>query len=90
MGKYTVVISSEAKRHLVLYYKSGDKIVIKRIEQIFEELGEHPKIGIGKPERLKHRLSGLWSRRIDEKNRMIYKIDEMIITVTVVSAMGHY
>jgi toxin YoeB len=90
MGKYTVIISSEAKKHLVLHYKSGNKIVIKRIERIFEELGEHPEIGIGKPEQLKYKFSGLWSRRIDEKNRIIYRIDEMIITVTVVSAMGHY
>ena len=90
MGKYTVIVSSEAKKHLELYYKSGNKIIIKRIERIFEELGVHPEIGIGKPERLRYELSGLWSRRIDEKNRIIYKIDEMIITVTVVSAMGHY
>ena len=46
--------------------------------------------GIGKPEKMKHKKDEMWSRRIDQKNRMTYKIEDYIVTVTVVSAMGHY
>ncbi|KAA6330157.1 Toxin RelK [termite gut metagenome] len=90
MEKYIIITSDEAKKHLALHYKFGNKVVIKRIERIFEELEEHPEIGIGQPERLKHNLSDKWSRRIDEKNRIIYQIDKETVTVTVISAKGHY
>jgi len=50
----------------------------------------HPETGIGKPEKKKHNLSGYWSREIDKKNRMLYYIDKDIVTVSVVSALGHY
>lgn len=90
MGKYSVDLSDEAKEHLKLWHKSGDKAVIKRIDRIFEELAEHPQTGIGKPERLKHQFSGLWSRKLDEKNRIVYDIRESEVAVYIVSARGHY
>ena len=90
MGKYIVTISEIAKQQLNKHYKSGDKALIRRIERIFEELSEHPYAGIGKPEQLKHELSGLWSRRLDEKNRLVYDVIENIVTVFVLSAKGHY
>ena len=90
MAKYFVVVEKEAQKQLQAHYKSGDKGSIKKIDQIFEELSEHPETGIGKPERLKFELSGLWSRQINKKDRLIYLIEDNIITVTVVSAIGHY
>jgi toxin YoeB len=90
MEKYTIEVSDEAKKHLALHHKSGNKAVIKRIERIFEELAEHPETGIGQPERLKHYLSEKWSRRIDEKNRIIYQIEKETVIVTVISAKSHY
>ncbi|WP_307533289.1 Txe/YoeB family addiction module toxin [Pedobacter sp. W3I1] len=60
------------------------------MNQIFVELSKHPEIGIGKPERLKFDLSGFWSRQINRKDRLIYKIEENIVTVTIISALGHY
>jgi toxin YoeB len=54
------------------------------------ELGEHPYTGTGKPEKLKYDLAGRYSRRIDKKNRIIYAINEWIITVYVLSVKGHY
>jgi len=90
MGKYSIAVSDEAREHLRLWHKSGDKAVIKRIERIFEELAEHPQTGIGKPERLKHQLSGLWSRKLDEKNRIVYDIQESKVSVLIVSVRGHY
>lgn len=90
MGKYFIEVEKLAKKDLEVHYKSGDKATIKRINQIFIELSEHPEIGIGKPERLKFDLSGFWSRQINRKDRLIYKIEENIVTVTIISALGHY
>jgi toxin YoeB len=72
MGKYFIETSSTAKKQLALIYKSGDKSSIKKIERIFEELEEHPTTGVGNPEALKHDMLGQWSRRINEKDRLIY------------------
>ncbi|HAL83613.1 MAG TPA: Txe/YoeB family addiction module toxin [Mucilaginibacter sp.] len=90
MAKYTIVVQKAAQKQLQMHNKSGDKSSIKRINQIFEELSEHPETGVGKPERLRFELSGLWSRQINKKDRLIYLIEDNIITVTVVSAIGHY
>lgn len=90
MGKFGIEIKPEAKKDLEKHYKSGDKASIKRIEKIIFELQETPYSGIGKPEELKYELSGYWSRRINRKDRMIYTVEEDIVIVTIVSAMGHY
>ncbi|MCZ4224387.1 Txe/YoeB family addiction module toxin [Pedobacter sp. SJ11] len=54
------------------------------------ELTETPYHGVGKPELLKHELTGFWARKINQKDRMIYKVDENIVTVFIIAAMGHY
>ena len=53
-----------------------------------EMLRDDPSIGIGKPEPLKHNLSGLWSRRISQKDRVIYKYDDKYVYVFAIG--GHY
>ena len=55
---------------------------------IKEMLRENPQTGTGKPEPLKHNLSGLWSRRISQKDRLIYKFDDKYIYIFVIG--GHY
>ena len=90
MGRYFVVLTDTTKQQLVKLHKSGDKIVIRRIERILNELSEHPFEGIGKPEQLKYEFSGLWSRRLDKKNRLVYSVTEEIVTVFVLSVKGHY
>ncbi|WP_026632177.1 Txe/YoeB family addiction module toxin [Dyadobacter alkalitolerans] len=90
MGRYSVTFSDRAKKDLSFLHKSGGKSLVKRIERIFEELGENPYSGIGKPEQLKNNLSGLWSRRIDKKHRLVYQIIEETVTVFVIAAQGHY
>lgn len=90
MGKYKVIVLESAQKDLNKIYKSGDKSSVKRIENIIAELYDNPRIGLGKPEQLKFDLSGYWSRRINKKDRLIYRIEENIITVTIVSAFGHY
>ena len=59
MGRYFVVLTDTTKQQLVKLYKSGDKLLIRRIERILNELSEHPFEGIGKPEQLKYEFSGL-------------------------------
>ena len=90
MGQFKLEIEELAKQHLKKHYKSGDKASIKKIEKILLELSETPFAGMGNPEPLKYGLSGFWSRRINQKDRIIYKVQETIVTVFVISAMGHY
>ena len=90
MGKFTVILSDSAKKDLLAIERSGDRTSIKKVEAIIDELYIHPETGIGKPERLKFELAGYWSRRINKKDRLVYLIENKIITVTVVSAIGHY
>jgi toxin YoeB len=90
MGKFRVKIEKIAENDIQKHLKSGNKSTIRKIEIILLELSEHPYTGIGQPEQLKYELSGYWSRRINQKDRMIYKVEENIVTVFVLSAMGHY
>jgi toxin YoeB len=90
MEKYFVDITDQAKKQLAEILKSGDKASIKKLQQIFIELSIHPASGVGKPEKLKFEFSGYWSRQINKKDRLVYRIDEEIITVFVISARGHY
>jgi len=87
---YRVVPLPEAEEDILAYKKAGKKIALKRIKQIFYELEVHPETGIGKPEKLKHNYSGYWSREVDQKNRIIYKIHETEAVVRVFRTMYHY
>jgi toxin YoeB len=90
MGKYSVKISKSAQKDLFKIYKSGNKPDIEKITRILEELAISPYNGVGNPEKLKFDLSGFWSRRINKKDRIIYAVNEQIVTVNVISALGHY
>jgi toxin YoeB len=57
-----------------MYWQSRDKKTLKRINMLLKEIARDPYDGTGKPEALKGNLSGFWSRRIDEKNRLVYRI----------------
>lgn len=58
-----------------LYWQQQDKQMLKRIHLIIQEIMRKPFAGIGKPEPLKHALSGYWSRRINDEHRIVYKIE---------------
>ena len=87
---YELVLMPEALRHLDEWKKSGQKKALVKILKLFEELQSHPTTGTGQVEQLKGDLSGFWSRRIDKGSRMIYRIEEEHVVVTVVSLKGHY
>ncbi|UWY28531.1 Txe/YoeB family addiction module toxin [Flavobacterium sp. TR2] len=90
MGKFRIEIKELAKKQIIQHYKSGDKKSIKNIEKILLELSETPFEGIGSPEPLRYELAGFWSRRINQKDRMIYYLEDDTVTIFVVSAKGHY
>lgn len=59
-----------------LYWQKTDKKNLKRINQLISDIQRSPFEGIGKPEPLKHALSGYWSRRIDCEHRLVYRTDD--------------
>jgi len=86
--RYEVSLGPLALEHIQALKKAGDKTVLKKIASLIEEIAEHPFTGTGKPEALKHTLSGLWSRRINREHRLIYRVEET--TVCIQSVKGHY
>lgn len=71
-----------------LYWQTQDKKTLKRINQLLKEIQRSNFEGIGKPEPLRHR-DNCWSRRIDEKNRLVYFVGKDN-DIMVVSLRGHY
>jgi len=87
---YQIVLKKSAQRHIAVHKRSGNATLCRKIEKLLLELANHPREGTGKPEKLKGDLSGYWSRRINREHRLVYSIEDNIITVTVISAKGHY
>jgi len=59
-----------------LYWQKTDKKILKRINVLIKDVRRSPSEGIGKPEPLKHALSGYWSRRINDEHRFVYKVSD--------------
>jgi toxin YoeB len=87
---YSVIFSARARKHIEALERSGKQALLRKIVALTSELENHPRQGTGKPERLKGDLAGYWSRRINHEHRLIYLIDDDVVTVCVVSAKGHY
>jgi len=86
---YTVIISLKAQQDLKALKKSEPQ-AYKKARLLIEELAEHPQTGRGKPQLKKYDLEGLYARKITDKHRLVYSINEKIITVDILSAKGHY
>jgi toxin YoeB len=71
-----------------VYWQGQDKKTLKRINKLITDTKRSPFEGIGKPEPLKENLSGFWSRRVDESNRLVYAVNDSHITV--ISCRYHY
>jgi toxin YoeB len=71
-----VIFSPKAIEDLVYWKKSGNKAVQKKITSLIIAIQQNPFDGIGKPEPLRHNLSGAWSRRIDREHRLVYEVSE--------------
>ena len=70
------------------YWEKQDKKTLKRIHLLLKDIDRNGNNGIGKPEPLVGDLSGYWSRRIDDYNRIVYKIDNEIVRI--VQCGSHY
>lgn len=86
---YTLEFDELALKDIQLLKKS-EKQAYNKLLKLLDELTEHPTTGTGKPEVLKFGLSGFYSRRITQKHRLVYKVDNEQITVLIISAIGHY
>ncbi len=71
-----------------VYWQAADRAMVKRINRCIEDIRRDPGSGIGKPEPLRHAFSGSWSRRIDDKHRLVYQVvgEDLII----LKARFHY
>ena len=58
-----------------VYWQKQDKRMVERIKKLIREIQREPFAGVGKPEPLKHALSGYWSRRINDEQRMVYRVE---------------
>lgn len=78
----------QAQEDLAYWQKHNNRSILKKIRSLIESILEDPHTGVGKPEPLKHSLSGYWSRRINQEHRIVYLIEGE--TVFILSLKGHY
>ena len=64
-----------------LFWQKNDKQKLNKINELLKDISRNPYEGIGKPEALKHKYIGYWSRRIDEEHRLIYKVEQYEILI---------
>ncbi|MGB3851654.1 MAG: Txe/YoeB family addiction module toxin [Tunicatimonas sp.] len=85
---YDLDFTEQARDDIASFRRSGSKSVLKKLFTLLNEIAEQPYTGTGKPELLKHQLSGCWSRRINREHRLVYEVldDKVVIH----SAKGHY
>lgn len=75
------LIFSEQAWEDYLYWQKTDKQILKRVNKLITEVTRLPFDGIGKPEQLKHALSGYWSRRINDEHRMVYAVEDEALLI---------
>ena len=80
--------SDEAWEDYLYWYAQNNKSTIKKIHRLIEAIEISPFSGIGKPEALKYELSGKWSRRITEEDRLVYSIEDDVLYIY--SCKDHY
>jgi toxin YoeB len=87
---YTVKLKTKKAQEHFDFLKKNQPAAFKKLRNLYEELKLHPYYGTGKPEPLKHELSGLWSRRINHEHRVVYEVDESQNIVFILSCKDHY
>lgn len=71
-----------------LYWQKTDKKMLARVNQLIKDITRTPYEGLGKPEPLRHEMTGYWSRRINERHRLVYTVKNN--TVIIVQCRYHY
>jgi toxin YoeB len=85
-----IVYSLKALEDLAYWKRSGNKLAQKKISALIDDIIEHPFTGLGKPEALKHQLSGSWSRRITSTDRLVYSLNIENDIIEIETVRGHY
>ena len=85
-----VIYSEITQEHILFWKRSGNKNIQTKIQEIIEDIKKDFYNGIGKPEPLKHKLLGFWSRRINKEHRIIYQVDEINNKIFIYALKGHY
>ena len=83
-----IELTTRAQEDLEYWSKTGNTVILKKIRALLDTILVTPFSGIGKPELLKHELTGKWSRRITQSDRLIYQV--IGDTVYIFSLKGHY
>jgi toxin YoeB len=86
---YRIIVSKKAEKDIKTLQRSEPQ-VYKKLQTFIIELREHPMTGTGHPKPLVGDLTGRWSRRITDKHRLVYRINDKEIIVLVLSVKGHY
>lgn len=85
---FIIDFKDAAKQDILKHQKSGQKKLVEKIKTFTLECQINPRIGTGKPERLKFMESEIWSREINKQHRFVYEIEENIVYI--LSVWGHY
>lgn len=86
---FRIDFTKQAQIDIDFHKKSGNKVLLRKLLTLLEEIAEHPFTGTGKPEPLKHNLTGLWSRRINHEHRLIYEVVGEVVVI-ILAGKGHY
>ncbi len=87
---YEILITELAKNDILRLRKSGNKALMRKLDTLLNELREHPLVGTGQIEQLKHYQDSTYSRRINKEHRLVYRVREQTVTVLILSCYGHY
>ena len=85
-----IEFTKKAKEDLDFWDKSGNKMIQKKIKEIFASIKGTPFSGIGKPESLKYHLTDCFSRRIDKEHRVVYSVDLEKQLILILQCRFHY
>jgi len=88
--KFKIDYTDEAEKGIKAIIKSGDKKLLKKLDNLITELEEHPETGTGRPERLKYFKEPTWSRRLSIKHRIVYEIHDDVLLILLLEILGHY
>ena len=87
---YQIEYTDKSREDIIKIKRSGNSSLYKKLCSMLHEIQEHPRSGRGQIEHLKHFKEETWSRRINREHRIVYEIHDNIITVTILSVLGHY
>jgi toxin YoeB len=87
---YSIKYSEQFLKDKDAHIRSGQKIILRKINELVDDIRQHPRTGIGMPEQLGYDRKGQWSRHITKKHRLVYEILDNVVTVIMIRAYGHY